>query len=325
MNTKLSICIPTYNRSTYLYETVLAFIPQLLPYGIEICISDNSDNIETEKMVELLLEIYPHIRYQRNKNNIGIDRNIYAATAMAKSEYFWIFGDDDLPESDAIDQIYAKLSDNPDLLMINSCPVGKNMEPMRVKNLVGLYEDRSYTNAEKFLVDLSWYSTFIGGLVVNKGLWSTIKPDRYYDTVFVHVGIIFEMLKNKEPSIHFISKPLIFYRTDNASWSAEHTKIQLELWPKVIELLPNSYSDSAKELAILNVSCRFMTFGVLLKMKLKGQYDFLIFKKYILNFWRNRESQLGRSGKLFIVGILTLILPCPVIEKMYFFKNKYRK
>lgn len=322
MNLKLSICIPTFNRATELRETLMAFIPQLTPYGIEICISDNSSNTDTEEMVNSLLPIYPHIRYRRNSENIGIDRNIYAATAMTSTDYFWIFGDDDWPQEGAVQRVYEQLERNPAIVVVNSYPVTKDMLPMEMVNMTGICQDRIYTDAEKFLVELSWYCTFIGGLIIKRQDWLKIKPDRYYDTVFVHVGIIFEMLKKVEVLVHFISAPLIAYRTNNATWSSQHMKVQLELWPKTIGLLPDSYSEDAKEAAVLGVSCRFMGPGIFFKAKLNGQFDIATYNKYIFTFWRARKNRWGCAGKLLGIATICLLMPKPLIKMMYKLRQK---
>ena len=239
MQSKLSICIPTYNRSEYLRETISNFRKQFLGDVVKICVSDNSDNDKTKQMVAELCATGDAIVYSGNGKNIGIDRNILNVVDLAKSNYVWIFGDDDAPVEGAVDSILKYISNNPDVdfFIINSIPCApETMEPLN-DNITGIFENKCYVDHEQALIEIGWYTTFVGAFVVKKDVWDSINANRYLDTVFVHVGKIFEAAA-RGSKIYFIAEPLIKYRTNNASWGGNYLPIQLNLWPKTIKMLP---------------------------------------------------------------------------------------
>lgn len=94
---KLSICIPTYNRSQHLSNCLQSVISMRKPKGFqfEICISDNGSNDNTKKVVNNAKKKIK-INYNRNESNIGIARNFLKVVSMAKGEFTWLIGDDDL-------------------------------------------------------------------------------------------------------------------------------------------------------------------------------------------------------------------------------------
>jgi glycosyltransferase involved in cell wall biosynthesis len=325
MNTMLTICIPTYNRSAELYETLCAFLPQVSKYSIEICVSDNSENEETEQMVMAFASKYPYIRYHRNSSNVGMERNFCAAIAMAQSNYAWLFGDDDLPLSDAVETIYGQLIYEPAAVLLNYCVMTMDMKPTKNKYPVGIIEDRWYSEPDQFLKDLAGHSTFIGTFVVRKTLWDLVNKERYQDTGFNNVGILLEMLLQTGARALFLARPLIAYRLGNASWYANYMTLLFQGWPKMIQLLPADYSQSAKEIAVFSISCRYMNLRALLRLRMNGYLNIGTFRELVLPFWLERTHRYGCAGRLLLMAAICLFIPPICIRfswQMYRFLNR---
>jgi glycosyltransferase involved in cell wall biosynthesis len=285
MSTKLSICIPTYNRAEYLCETISIFNAQIKNKNIQICVSDNSNNDKTKLLIDELCRAGDSVVYHGNDKNIGIDRNIVKTVGLSDSDYVWIFGDDDAPVDGAVDKILEYISNYPeiDYFIINSIPCApENMEPIG-ENITGIFKDQYYDDCEKALLEIGWYTTFVGAFVVKKKVWDSINAEKYLDTVFVHVGKIFEAA-SKGSKVYFVAQPLIKYRTNNASWSGNYLPIQLGLWPKTIMMLPASYSDKVKNLVIRDIAERFVPWSSLAQCKMAGTLDFGILRKVIFPF-----------------------------------------
>ena len=72
------------------------------------------DNASTNPISSIIEEKYPQykdiIEVHRNPVNIGADANICRCFEMAKSEWFWLLGDDDMPSLDAVATILAEIS-----------------------------------------------------------------------------------------------------------------------------------------------------------------------------------------------------------------------
>ena len=76
----LSICIPTYNRSEYLKESIDSIICQeeFISKQVEIVIADNASTDDTEITAKFYAQNYENILYFRNEKNINNDNFPFA-------------------------------------------------------------------------------------------------------------------------------------------------------------------------------------------------------------------------------------------------------
>ena len=104
---KLTVAIPTYNRSKFLIENLNNLILQSknLSSSIELVVSDNASIDDTkEKVLKLIAEGAP-IKYYRNNTNLGMDENADLSIQRSKGQFVLLLGDDDLLESNALEKI----------------------------------------------------------------------------------------------------------------------------------------------------------------------------------------------------------------------------
>jgi len=91
---KVSICIPTYNRATYLAETIRSALAQDYP-NLEIIVSDNASTDATTDIIKQFVD-EPRLRFHRNKSNVGMVANwrilLYE---LVSGDWFIILSDDD--------------------------------------------------------------------------------------------------------------------------------------------------------------------------------------------------------------------------------------
>src|ERR1039458_3439666 len=97
----LTIAIPTYNRVHLLRQTVELILPQLRE-GVELLICDNAS---TDGTADYLEALQPRIRHHRHPDNIGSEPNFSSCLTLSRGQYTWILCDDDLPCSNAVDNI----------------------------------------------------------------------------------------------------------------------------------------------------------------------------------------------------------------------------
>lgn len=99
----LSICIPTYNRSSQLASTLLDLqrCSAVLGDQIEILVSDNCSSDSTEELVEALPYNFP-VKYFRQDVNTGPTGNYLFLLSKAIGVYCWVTGDDDIIFADEI-------------------------------------------------------------------------------------------------------------------------------------------------------------------------------------------------------------------------------
>ena len=97
----LSVCIPTRNRSKYLNELLSSYARQmneakLTADQVTFYVSDNASEDETPQVFQEFARQVPLAHYSRNATNIGADGNIVHIRTLAKGEYLWVIGDDEL-------------------------------------------------------------------------------------------------------------------------------------------------------------------------------------------------------------------------------------
>jgi len=126
---KLSICIPTYNRSGSLTNCLnsIAIAAKDHVGRFEICVSDNGSDDDTRSAVEKA-PLSLVINYNKNSKNLGIPRNFLHVVSMAKGEFVWLIGDDDLLLPDAFDRLLPLLDNNNgiDFFYLNSFHLDKS-------------------------------------------------------------------------------------------------------------------------------------------------------------------------------------------------------
>lgn len=109
----LSICIPTYNRSKYLKESIESIITQkeFLDGTVEIVISDNASTDDTEQIVAEYAEKYYNIYYSKNEVNV-IDKNYPIVLSKAHGTLRRLCNDTLIFYPDALSNICDVIKEN---------------------------------------------------------------------------------------------------------------------------------------------------------------------------------------------------------------------
>jgi glycosyltransferase involved in cell wall biosynthesis len=154
-------------------------------FPIEICISDNSSNLDTERVVSGFKQKF-ELKYKKNPQNLGYAANFKSAVSMAGSDYVWLIGDDDLlmPSTfDLVSEMFNNYS-NLDFYYVNAY----HLEAKNIKTLNNAFdfinsykfmEKHSYSKPSrvlpfKELVDHKMSSDFLGGMflsIFRKDIW----------------------------------------------------------------------------------------------------------------------------------------------------------
>jgi glycosyltransferase involved in cell wall biosynthesis len=222
---KLSICIPTFNRSQYLVNCLNSIILNTSDFkdDIQICVSDNCSTDETESIV-LHAKNSLNIVYRKNEKNIGSARNFLNVVDMADGEYVWMIGDDDLLMPDALEKILDVIGKNNDVdfFYINSFHlkteyVFDHPQPFDTKNLPKNMSKFSSWNGDgkiNFLdlIDYNVSFDFLGGIflsVFNRKKW--LENAHFLDDLALHNDEIFSHFDNTFPHIKIFANA--FYKS----------------------------------------------------------------------------------------------------------------
>jgi glycosyltransferase involved in cell wall biosynthesis len=113
----LSICVPTYNRAHLLRLCLEALLPQVARCSdrVEVWVSDNASPDNTQETIEAARSLGP-LQAVRNARNIqGCPNMIQAACDLARGEYVWVIGDDDLVRPGAVARVLGCLEAHPEI------------------------------------------------------------------------------------------------------------------------------------------------------------------------------------------------------------------
>ncbi|MGV0106874.1 glycosyltransferase family 2 protein [Nostoc sp. DSM 114160] len=111
LKTKVSIVIPTYNRSELLKTSLQSALAQDYP-DFQVLVLDNASSDDTEAVVCSFAD--SRITYIRNETNIGMFRNWQRAIEVNSSPYVAILSDDDILLPNFIHESVLALDNHPD-------------------------------------------------------------------------------------------------------------------------------------------------------------------------------------------------------------------
>ena len=274
----LSICIATYNRATYIGETLASIIPQLTD-EVEIVIVDGASTDNTNSVVKSYTEVCKQIHYTQLPLKGGVDQDFCKAVELAKGEYCWLMSDDDLLKEGALETVLDEIrNDVYSLIIVNSevrsCDLSKLIDKKRMQ----INENKIYTPAEcEFLfVATASYLSFIGCVVIKKHFWEEREKKKYLGTAFIHVGVIFQSTIPTDTLV--IAEPYITIRYGNAEWTARAFEIWMFKFPNLIWSFPH-LSDKAK-LQIIDKE-PYQQYLTLLNYRARGAYSINEYKHFI--------------------------------------------
>ena len=240
---KLSICIPTYNRSNSLINTLQSIVSSRGHNQIQVCVSDNGSDDQTKEVVSKYKDKL-NIKYHRFSNNIGRVKNYLKVIHMADGVFTWLIGDDDLLMPDSINKILnlIKMNSRVDFFYINSFNLAAEYvfsykQPFNIKNIPNKMSRFSNFKSEGELLFFDLINPkvsfdFVGAMflvVFRKELW--IKNENaldieaveskmdfsHYDNTFPHVKI-FSVAFCKSYA-YFYPKPLTINLSGIREWS----------------------------------------------------------------------------------------------------------
>jgi glycosyltransferase involved in cell wall biosynthesis len=318
---KLSICIPTYNRSKYLYECLKIFTRQIndfeLDKKVEIIVSDNNSIDNTMEMVEEFKKNNNYIKYFKNEKNLGVDLNVKATRANASGEYIWFFSDDDWIEDNSLQVVYNLLSMNKiDAMIINwkSYRDGK----LEYERGLDLNTNISYYSINELLQNIK--STFFLSSLIFKNIEIEDKIlDEYQNpNGFLHWGIFLNVC-SRVNRIEILAQTILNHRAGNEDYIYRWAEIFLNDMPrfliknsKTLEIQQGSVDVQLKEYLNLSTLKTLMYVRCYHKQRfekeikiLKIAYD--CYKKYY---------------KFYIYVLPAFLMPRYIIKFMFLLKNK---
>lgn len=195
----LTIAIPTFNRAEILKETLEEVLKITKGKNIEIVVSDNCSEDDTEKYMMHMVNKFPEIRYYRNAENLGPDRNFLNCFEKAKGEYVLLLGDDDLLLENGLDSLLDALKIKPVFVHLNTSGIKMNADGKKVAGEPRCKDigTKIYTNRNDLLKKMNIYITFLSSLVFKTEYVKMLKDkEKYIGTYFLQSHIALKTMEH---------------------------------------------------------------------------------------------------------------------------------
>ncbi len=166
----LSICIPTFNRGSYLRECLESIFTSSSEYRdqVEIVVSDNASTDDTRQIVEGFQRTGHTIHYVRQKKNVSSCVNYRAVAEQAQGQYVWIFGDDDKMAAEAVGAVLERIQDGADLVICNASVWSHDFTAPIKPRFVSCRNDLSFSNRNKVMKTLGLHLSYICAVILDR-------------------------------------------------------------------------------------------------------------------------------------------------------------
>jgi abequosyltransferase len=249
----LSFAIPTYNFGKFIAETVRTIedgAEVLLPSQFEIVILDGGSADNTDDVVRELADQYGNIRYVKQAERGGIDRDMNAVAEMAKGKYIWLFSADDLLERGWDKCIAPLIEKGGDVFLVPATLCDIQMEPLRqnpiFRGCAGQEpiefhltpEDDSLSGYLNRAATLEALFSYMSSIIVNANLWHTLPiRDDYFGSCWAHCARLMPVFSSRK-KITYLNRFLIKKRGGNDSFMSNgfvaRIAIAVDGWDKII-------------------------------------------------------------------------------------------
>jgi glycosyltransferase involved in cell wall biosynthesis len=114
---KVSVCIPVYNGSAYIAESINSVLAQTYE-DFHLIVCDNCSTDNTEEIVRSFHD--PRLTYVRNSENLGLVGNANRCIELSKGEYVCIWHHDDVMLPDNLQCKVHLLDEHPEVGFVHS-------------------------------------------------------------------------------------------------------------------------------------------------------------------------------------------------------------
>jgi glycosyltransferase involved in cell wall biosynthesis len=234
INKLISICIPTYNGSDFLPNTLDSIIPYLNS-EIDLIIVDDCSTDSTISIAKEYIKNNHHAKLYQNNINLGMDKNFVQTVKMSKSKYIWFCGQDDLIGKEAIEEVTKTIKEN-NLIALN-CNFSQYNHDYTICKFKSFFDIASFhkyqelkknrllifDSPEEYFSVFTQPPSFLPSVVMERKLFMNGTPEKFNGTHFVQVGILLEAMHNGK--IGALTTPLVKGRVPEDSWQTNGRKL----------------------------------------------------------------------------------------------------
>jgi abequosyltransferase len=227
---RISICIPTYNRSQFLVELLDSIYESINYAGVsagqlQICISDNASTDDTAEIVHYWNADHPTIplRLEVQATNGGPDRNYLAAASLATGDYVWFMGSDDTLPLDAVKVLLTEVQNGNELILGSRTNCNSVMQPLYHCRWFGnidrrTFDTRKSSELREYLTQatsLGAQFSYLSSVIVRRDAWERVSTDlSYIGSAYVHVQKCVDILR-QGATLLYLTTSIVNNRGDN--------------------------------------------------------------------------------------------------------------
>lgn len=222
---KLSICMPTYNFGRFIGQTLQSIVPQLTP-EVEIVVFDGGSTDDTAQVVARFQQDTPAIRYIKQAQRGGIDRDMASTVAHAKGRYCWLFSSDDIMRPRALQRALQEIESGVDVYLggLTLCdfemhPIGEHeIHRARPGSVFQLSDPVQRKRYFRLAVTTPAFFSFMGSILVRRERWASGTLDEeFVGSCWAHAVRMLRLVPTGL-TVKFLGDPLLLKRGGNDSF-----------------------------------------------------------------------------------------------------------
>jgi abequosyltransferase len=266
---RISLTIPTWNRAPFLAELLESVMPQRGDAeDVELLISDNGSTDETAAVVRGFEARGLRCRYVRNATNVGADGNFLQCLNLARGQYVWVMGDDDVLLPGALPALLSLLGQKDvDMVYLSSVAFTGKLEAgeAETRDKLGRCAE-VVTDGAYFLEKVNALLGLISVMIVNKNRLMAAEPpaiEALQDTNLMQVGWLFPLV-HRRMAVLYVWERLVAYRSFNSGgWGI------CEVFGVRLERIARGYFSAEPELtdALMNGVLRYWMCDAIVGMR----------------------------------------------------------
>ena len=315
---KLSIIIPTWNRSPFLsklLELLYTYEQKGLYFDLIVC--NNASTDDTKEVIAYWKDKFHVFKIVNQKSNVGYDRNVASGFSLVTTDYYWITGDSYYMDYHSLLSIVNLLSTN-------------KYEAIIVKTTPRLsIKTKTYCDINILMSEQGWHITNLSSCFISSKFLNQSSIERYFDSNFVHLGVFVEYLCSLSRfCVHYIDSVIVDHIVvDNFSkqnWASKPFGVFAKNWFEVIMSLPIKVNIENKKEILLDHNKYTGIFDLPVMIKSQVVYS----RPFTSDYRHNRRYLKYVSTTPIIVYDLVSLIP-QWVGQVYFalcgLKNSNKK
>lgn len=271
---RLSILIPTFNRSALLKQTLDTVLAQgSLLQSVEVIISNDCSKDDTRDVVENFKREHPDLKIHsfHHEKNLGGPGNWSFLLNQAEGEYVYLLSDDDWIAHDFLKNYFEVLDRYPGIDMVYSAFEFRdgNMQLLEVSTLnsaPGLMSGPERLKNQLRANHMVMSTVYRAETLRAAGGWQTRYGMHLDSGAFSRTALV-------SKQTYFINKPLFFFRIGAETWSTFKVEKQKQhyLWYRLVieDLISESKSSHPELVPFLESAHALHAQGVLNTLDIK--------------------------------------------------------